>query len=91
MSHYFGLAKRMQARHIIFFIFVISAIYVYFRGRVRFGVVRSLTDYQVLLAPVNSLLYLFSKVKASAFIPVNQFPEMQPLQDNWETIRQEAL
>jgi beta-hydroxylase len=81
----------MQARHIIFFIFVISAIYVYFRGRVRFGVVRSLTDYQVLLAPINALLYLFSMVKASAFIPVNQLPEMQPLKDNWEIIRQEAL
>jgi beta-hydroxylase len=81
----------MQARHIIFFIFVASAIYVYFRGKVRFGVVRSLTDYQVLLAPINALLYLFSKVKASAFIPVSQFPEMKPLQDNWEFIRQEAL
>ena len=69
----------MQARHIIFFIFVASAIYVYFRGKVRFGVVRSLTDYQVLLAPINALLYLFSKVKAAAFIPVNEFPEMKPL------------
>ena len=81
----------MEIRHIIFLIFVASAIYVYFRGKVRFGVVRSLTDYQVLLAPVNTLLYLFSKVKPGAFIPVGQFPEMRPIQDNWETIRQEAL
>ena len=81
----------MEIRHVIFFIFVVSAVYVYFRGKVRFGVVRSLTDYQVLLAPVNTLLYLFSKVKASAFIPVSQFPEMKPIQENWETIRQEAL
>jgi beta-hydroxylase len=35
------------------------------------GFVRALTDYQVLLAPVNTPLYLFSKVKASAFIPVS--------------------
>jgi beta-hydroxylase len=81
----------MQARHIIFFIFIASAVFVYFRGKVRFGLVRSLTDYQVLLAPINSLLYIFSKVKANAFIPVSQFPELQPLQDNWEMIRQEAL
>ncbi|WP_231970111.1 aspartyl/asparaginyl beta-hydroxylase domain-containing protein [Polynucleobacter necessarius] len=53
--------------------------------------VRSLTDYQVLLAPVNALLYLFSKVKADAFIPVDQFPEMKVIQDNWDMIRQEAL
>jgi len=81
----------MEIRHIIFFIFIASAVYVNFRGKVRFGVVRSLTDYQVLLAPVNALLYLFSKVKPGAFIPVSQFPEMQPIQDNWEMIRQEAL
>ena len=81
----------MEIRHIIFFIFIASAVYVYFRGKVRFGVVRSLTDYQVLLAPVNALLYLFSKVKPGAFIPVSQFPEMQLIQDNWEMIRQEAL
>ena len=81
----------MQIRHIVFIIFVVSAVFVYFRGKVRFGLVRSLTDYQVLLAPINSLLYLFSKVKAGAYIPVGQFPELQPLQDNWETIRQEAL
>ena len=81
----------MELRHLIFFIFVVSAVYVYFRGKVRFGVVRSLTDYQVLLAPINSLLYLCSKTKAGAFIPVKDFPEMQVLQDNWEMIRDEAL
>ncbi|OYY52901.1 MAG: aspartyl beta-hydroxylase [Polynucleobacter sp. 35-46-207] len=52
---------------------------------------RSLTDYQVLLAPINSLLYLFSKTKAGAFIPTKDFPEMQILQDNWQIIRDEAL
>jgi beta-hydroxylase len=81
----------MELRHVVFLIFVVSAVYVYFRGKVRFGLVRSLTDYQVLLAPVNSLLYLFSKTKAGAFIPVTDFPEMKPLQDNWQIIRDEAL
>lgn len=81
----------MQTRHIIFIIFIASAVFVYFRGKVRFGLVRSLTDYQVLLSPINTLLYLFSKVKSSAFIPVTQFPELAPLQANWEIIRDEAL
>ena len=81
----------MQIRHIMFIIFIISAVFVYFRGKVRFGFMRSLTDYQVLLAPINSLLYIFLKVKAGAFIPVMQFSELKPLQDNWEVIRQEAL
>ena len=81
----------MELRHIIFLIFAISALNVYFRGRVRFGVVRSLTDYQVLLAPINSLLYFFSKTKARAFIAVADFPEMKPLQDHWQIMRDEAL
>lgn len=81
----------MELRHFVFLIFVVSAVYVYFRGKVRFGLVRSLTDYQVLLAPINSLLYLFSKTKAGAFIPVADFPEMKPLQDHWQIIRDEAL
>lgn len=45
----------------------------------------------MLLAPINSLLYLFSKTKAGAFIPVADFPEIKPLQDNWQIIRDEAL
>jgi beta-hydroxylase len=81
----------MELRHTVFLIFVFSAIYVYLRGKVRFGLVRSLTDYQVILAPINSLLYLFSKTKPGAFIPVSEFPETKPLQDNWQIIRDEAL
>uniref|UniRef100_UPI0040486D6B aspartyl/asparaginyl beta-hydroxylase domain-containing protein n=1 Tax=Polynucleobacter sp. TaxID=2029855 RepID=UPI0040486D6B len=81
----------MELRHIVYLIFLASAIYVYFRGKVRFGLVRSLTDYQVLLAPVNSLLYLFSKIGPDAFISVKQFPELQTLQDHWQDIRDEAL
>jgi len=37
------------------------------------------------------MLYLFSKIKPTAYIPINQFPELAPLKDHWETIRQEAL
>jgi len=81
----------MQTRHIIFLIFVVSALYVYFRGKVRFGLVRSLMDYQVLLAPINCMLYLFSKIKPTAYIPVDQFPDLAPLKEHWESIRQEAL
>jgi beta-hydroxylase len=43
------------------------------------------------LAPINCLLYLFSKTKAGAFIPVTDFPEMKPLQDHWQIMRDEAL
>jgi len=46
----------MLVRPIIFFIFVASALYVYFRSRVDFKLVRSLMIYRILLGPINSLL-----------------------------------
>jgi hypothetical protein len=46
----------MLIRHIIFFIFVDSALYVYFRVRVDFSLVRSLMIFRVLLRPINTLL-----------------------------------
>lgn len=81
----------MSLRHAIFFIFLSSGLYVYFRGKVRFGLLRSLTDYVVLLAPINSLIYLFSKVSRSPYLSPEQFPELKPLKDHWQIIRDEAL
>ena len=77
-------------RHVVLAVFVLSALYVHLRGRVRFGLVRALTDFTVLLAPFNALIYAFSKVKLAAFIDPAQFPEMLPLTANWRQIRDEA-
>ena len=77
-------------RHVVLAVFVLSALYAHLRGRVRFGLVRALTDFTVLLAPFNVLLYAFSKVRSSAFIDPGQFPEMAPLIANWREIRDEA-
>jgi beta-hydroxylase len=81
----------MELRHAIFLVFLGSALFVYFRGKVRFGLLRSLTDYVVLLAPVNVLMYLFSKVDRTPYLSPEQFPELKPLNDHWQTIRAEAL
>jgi beta-hydroxylase len=63
-------------RYWVLAIFVASALYAHFRGKVRFGLVRALTDFTVLLAPVNALLYLGSKVPAKAFLnPRTSRPE----------------
>lgn len=77
-------------RHVVLAVFLLSALYVHLRGRVRFGVVRALTDFTVLLAPFNSLMYLFSKVRPTAYIDPSQFPEMSVLKSNWTLIREEA-
>lgn len=80
-----------ETRHWVLLLFIASALYAHFRGQVRFGLVRALTDFTVLLAPVNALMYLFSQVRRSAFIDQDQFPELKLLTDNWQLIRDEAM
>ena len=72
-------------------LFVASALFVHLRGRARFGLLKALTDYTVLLAPYNVLMVLFSRVKARPYAPVTDFPDLAPLQAHWQEIRAEAL
>ena len=81
----------IETRHWVLAVFIASALYVHFRGTVRFGLVRALTDFTVLLAPVNAVMYLFSRTRRSAYIDTRDFPELAPLQANWEIIRDEAM
>jgi len=46
----------------------LAAAYVHLRGKARFGLARQLTDHSTLLAPLNALLYLSSKVPAKAYL-----------------------
>lgn len=72
-------------------LYAASAAYVHFRGRMRFGLARQITDHSTLLAPINALMYLSSKVPARAFLDAKDFPQLAPLAENWETIRDECL
>ena len=87
MTHPFSIAIRVG----VFLILMGSALFVHLRGRARFGLMKALTDYTVLLAPYNMLMVLFSRVKATPYAPVAEFPDLAPLQDHWEEIRAEAL
>jgi beta-hydroxylase len=71
--------------------FALAAAYVHFRGRTRFGLARQLTDHSTLLAPLNVLFYLSSRVPLSAFLDPKDFPQFAPLAEHWETIRDECL
>ena len=72
-------------------LFVASAVYVHLRGRVRHKFTRQLTDHSTFLAPYNALLYFSSAVPAKPYLNVADFPELKPLQENWQTIRDEGL
>ncbi|MET0383702.1 MAG: aspartyl/asparaginyl beta-hydroxylase domain-containing protein [Burkholderiaceae bacterium] len=87
MAHPYSTFVRLG----LLFLFVASALFVHLRGRARFGLLKALTDYTVLLAPYNVLMVLFSRVKARPYAPVSGFPELAPLQAHWREIRDEAL
>lgn len=80
----------LEPRHWVLIVFVASALFIHFRGKVRFPLKRAL-DFTIVLAPVNALMYLFSRVPARAYLDPRDFPELAPLQANWQTIRDEAL
>jgi len=71
--------------------FGLSIVYVHLRGRVRHKFTRQLSDHSSFLAPINCLMYLFSKVPSRPYLATDEFPEMRLLSDNWEAIRSEAL
>src|SRR3954466_11605804 len=85
------LATLLAPRFIVLFLFIVSAVYVHYRGRVRHSALRQITDHSTLMAPYNALMYLFSAVPNRPYVDVAQFPELVPLREHWQTIRDEAL
>ncbi|HEX8740665.1 MAG TPA: aspartyl/asparaginyl beta-hydroxylase domain-containing protein [Casimicrobiaceae bacterium] len=85
------LATALAPKFIVLYVFIASAVYVHYRGRVRHSFFRQLTDHSSLMAPYNTLMYLFSAVPNRPYVDVARFPELAPLTDNWQTIRAEAL
>jgi len=76
---------------LILTIWLASILFAHFRGRVRLPLSRQLLDQSALLAPVNAFMVLCSRVPTTPYLPVRELPALQVLDDNWETIRDEAL
>ncbi len=76
---------------IAFLVFVVSGVYVHFRGRVRHKPMRQISDHSTFMAPVNCFIYLFSKLPSKPYHDVTVFPELKLLSENWLQIRDEAL
>lgn len=81
----------LSARLWVLMTFVACVTYVQFRGRVRHKLSRLVADHANLLAPYNTLMYLFSAVKAKPYADVRDFPELRQVTEQWQTIREEAL
>ncbi len=80
----------LAPKYFILATFIGTGLYVHFRGRVKHKLFRQLTDHSTIMAPYNTLMYLFSTVPAKPYADVKQFPELAVLKDNWEMIRDEG-
>lgn len=78
-------------KYLILGLFLLSVLYVHLRGKVRFGFGRQLFNHSSLLAPYNALMYLFSAVPTRPLLTEREFPELTPLSENWQMMREEAL
>ncbi len=85
------LAVVFAPKLIILYVWVASAVYVHYRGHVRHGFFRQLSDHSSLMAPYNVLMYMSSAVPNKPFIDAADLPLLAPLRDNWQVIRDEGL
>ena len=75
---------------ILIFIWLFSIVFFYFRGKIRPSFSKTFIDHSIVLAPINLLFVLTSKVQKTPFIPLENLPELQSLTKNWEIFRDEA-
>lgn len=72
-------------------VYLLSIVYVHFRGRVRLPLLRQMFDHSTFVAPINMFMHVFSSVPATPYFSVGHFRELRLLEENWEMIRGEAL
>lgn len=72
-------------------VFVLATLVVHFRGRVRLGLFRQITDHSTFFAPVNVLLYAASRVPNRPYQSLDDFPQMRVFAEHWTEIRDEGL
>ena len=85
------VARLLAPQFLLLYWIALSTLVVHFRGKVRHGFLRQLSDHSTLMAPYNMLMYLFSAVPNRPILPTSTIPELAKLRDNWEVIREEAL
>src|SRR6478735_2551875 len=81
----------LAPKYVILAAFLASVLYVHLRGKVRFTFVRQLFNHSSLLAPYNTLMYLFSALPAKPRRTEAELPELAPLSAHWQVMRDEAL
>lgn len=76
---------------LLFLLFAFCVLVVHLRGRARLRFDRQLVDHSAIFAPYNLVMYAFSAVPARPILDRRGFPQLDLLQANWQTIREEAM
>lgn len=84
------LAPLLTPKWLVALGWALCVAYVHFRGRVRHGFMRQLSDHSTVVAPLNAVIYLFSRTPRTPILDTADFPELRVLRDNWQTIAEEA-
>jgi beta-hydroxylase len=87
----YALAVLASPAFWIVVLFAITATCIQMRGHVRLKLRRQIFDHSTLASPYNLLMYAFSSAPNTPFIDVSSFPELKPLADNWQLLRDDAL
>jgi len=90
-AQFVGASKERYMKWLLLGTWLGAILFGHLRGFVRLPLGRQLLDHSIFLAPLNTLMVLNSKVPTTPYIPVETLAELKLLQDNWETIRDEAL
>lgn len=84
------LLELATAKFVVLYVYIASVLFIHFRSRVRLRFARQFLEHSGLMAPFNSLFYLFSAVPTTPIVGTSHFPELLPLRNGWKTIRDEA-
>ncbi len=85
------MSRGLSVKWVIVGVFVVCTLWVHFRGKKRLRILRQLGDQSTFMAPINCLMYLFSKVPNQPYQDLKDFPELQVFRDHWQVIRAEGL
>lgn len=75
---------------IIIVLFICCVLFVHYRGRVRHKWKRQIKDHSTFLAPLNSIIYLTSKLPSQPFYSTDIYPELKIFAENWQKIKEEG-
>ena len=75
---------------VVLVVFFGSIVYAQLRGHTRHRWRKQIFDHSALLAPLNALMYLLSRVPTQPYVSVDRFQGLRELEGHWREIREEA-